>query len=130
MINFNTYKDIAHIITSIIDITAILLITVSVVVSIFNYIKRSIKKEAGIYKKWRLELGHSLQASLELLIAGDIIQTIASELTISNISILGLLVAVRTILSWSIEVEISGSWPWQRNAMPIEETDKNRIGGK
>lgn len=122
MTDFQIYKEFAHVITTIIDLAAILLITISVIMSVFKFLMRFFKKEADAYKKWRSGLGHSLQASLELLIAGDIIQTIASELTITNIAILGLLVVVRTFLSWSIEVEIAGSWPWQRHARQIAET--------
>ena len=50
---------------------------------------------------------------LELLVAADVVRTVAIEPTLSNVAVLGLLVAVRTILSWSLAVEMEGSWPWQ-----------------
>ena len=46
--------------------------------------------------------------------AGDVVRTVALEPTLSNVAVLGLLVLVRTFLSWTLAVEIEGRWPWQR----------------
>jgi uncharacterized membrane protein len=54
-----------------------------------------------------------LQLGLEFLVAADIISTVTVEPTREKIVSLGLLVVVRTLLSWSIAVEIEGCWPWQ-----------------
>ena len=51
--------------------------------------------------------------ALELLVAADVVQTVVLEFTLSNVAALGLLVLVRTFLSWSLVVEIEGRWPWQ-----------------
>jgi uncharacterized membrane protein len=51
---------------------------------------------------------------LELLVAADIIRSVAVDPTFVSIGVLGLIVLIRTFLSWSLEVEINGSWPWQR----------------
>lgn len=50
---------------------------------------------------------------LEVLIAADIVRTVALEATLESIGFLGLLVLIRTFLSWSLAVEIEGRWPWQ-----------------
>lgn len=50
---------------------------------------------------------------LEVLIAADIVRTVALEATLESIGFLGLLVLIRTFLSWSLAVEIQGRWPWQ-----------------
>jgi hypothetical protein len=50
----------------------------------------------------------------ELLVAADIIRSVAVDPTFMSIGVLGLIVLIRTFLSWSLEVEINGSWPWQR----------------
>ena len=50
---------------------------------------------------------------LEILIAADIVKTVAVKPTIENMGALGLLVLVRTLLSWTLELEIEGRWPWQ-----------------
>jgi uncharacterized membrane protein len=66
------------------------------------------------YRVVRNDLGRAILLGLELLVAADIIRSVAIEPTFESIGILGLLVVVRTFLSWSLEVEISGRWPWQR----------------
>jgi len=58
-------------------------------------------------------LGKAMLIGLELLVAADIIRTVALDLTLLNIELLGALVVVRTFLGWSIVVELEGRWPWQ-----------------
>lgn len=67
------------------------------------------------YRHLRLYLGRSIMIGLELLIAADIIHSVAVDPTIATVGVLGLIVLVRTFLSWSIDVEINGEWPWQRS---------------
>ena len=59
------------------------------------------------------QVGRGLLLGLDLLIAADIIRTVTLEPTLENVAALGLLVIVRTFLSWSIVVELRGRWPWQ-----------------
>ena len=63
---------------------------------------------------FRRTLGRSILAGLELLVAADIVRTVAIEPTLENVLVLGLIVLIRTFLSMSLEVEIEGKWPWQR----------------
>jgi len=65
------------------------------------------------YQHYRVLLGRSLLIGLELLVAADIIRTVAVELTLMNLATLGILMAVRTALGWTLTVEIEGRWPWQ-----------------
>jgi|GWRWMinimDraft_6_1066014.scaffolds.fasta_scaffold99252_2 uncharacterized membrane protein len=66
------------------------------------------------YHRFKENLGKMLILSLEFLVAADIIKTIALEQTLNNVLILGLLVVIRTFLSWSTTVEIEGNWPWKK----------------
>jgi uncharacterized membrane protein len=66
-----------------------------------------------VFVETRLGLGRVLLLGLEVLIVADIIVTVTLELTLVTIGSLGLLVLVRTFLSWAIEVETEGRWPWQ-----------------
>jgi uncharacterized membrane protein len=66
------------------------------------------------YRHLRLYLGRSIMIGLELLIAADIIHSVAVDPTFTTVGVLGLIVLVRTFLSWSIDVEINGEWPWHR----------------
>ena len=67
------------------------------------------------YRQLRLYLGRSIVLGLELLVAADIIRSVAIDPTFASVGVLGLIVLVRTFLSWSLEVEINGEWPWQRS---------------
>ena len=69
--------------------------------------------EAGAYEKYKHQLDRPLLLGLDLLVAGDVVRTVALELTLHNVAALGLLVLVRTFLSWSLIVEMEGRFPWQ-----------------
>jgi len=66
------------------------------------------------YDSYKHQLGKSLLMGLEFLVAADVVRTVALDPTLDNVAILGLLVVIRTFLSWSLTVEIEGRWPWQR----------------
>jgi uncharacterized membrane protein len=70
-------------------------------------------EKPGAYGSYKYQMGRSLLLGLDFLVAGDVVRTVALEPTVVNISVLGLLVLVRTFLSWSVAVEIEGHWPWQ-----------------
>jgi uncharacterized membrane protein len=70
----------------------------------------------AVYEDIRQGLGRVLLLGLEVLIAADIVATIALDLSIPNVAALGLIVLIRTFLSWAIEVETDGYWPWNTAA--------------
>lgn len=71
------------------------------------------QKRADAYQRARLYIGKSLLLGLEFLVAADIIRTVTIAPTVDGLLALGLLIAVRIVLGWSIAVEIEGCWPWQ-----------------
>ncbi len=73
-------------------------------------------REESAYRDYRRGLGRSILLGLEILVAGDIIATVAIEPTFQSVGVLAVIVAVRTFLSWSLEVELEGRWPWERGA--------------
>jgi uncharacterized membrane protein len=68
------------------------------------------------YDQLKSRLGRSLLMGLEILVAADIVRTVALEATLQSVAVLGLLVLIRTFLSWALVVEIEGRWPWQARA--------------
>ena len=66
------------------------------------------------FRLYRANLGRGILLGLELLVAADIIGTVAVTPSLDNLMILGLIVLIRTFLSFSLEVEIEGRWPWRR----------------
>jgi uncharacterized membrane protein len=73
-------------------------------------------KASGAYQKCKLRIGRALLLGLEFLVAADIITTVLVNSTIREVISLGLLVLVRTVLSWSILLETESRWPWQATA--------------
>lgn len=69
---------------------------------------------------FRRMLGRAILTGLELLVAADIIRTVAIDPTLESVLVLGLIVIIRTFLSFSLEVEIDGRWPWQKKAKADE----------
>ena len=70
--------------------------------------------EQSTYRYYRQQLGRSILLGLEFLVAADIIRTVAVAPTFANLGVLGVIVLIRTFLSFSLELEITGRWPWQK----------------
>lgn len=73
------------------------------------------EETASPFKVFRRQLGRSILLGLELLVAADIIRTVTVKPTLESVLVLGLIVIIRTFLSFSLEVEIDGKWPWQKS---------------
>jgi uncharacterized membrane protein len=80
------------------------------------------------YQLFRERLGRAMLLGLEILVAADVVRTVASGATLDTIVPLGLLVLVRTFLTWSLVVEIEGRWPWQpsRGHHPDQQPEADR----
>ncbi len=71
---------------------------------------------AAAYRLYRQSLGRAILLGLEFLVAGDIIRTVAVSPTFTSVGVLAVIVLVRTFLSFSLEVELEGRWPWEKRA--------------
>jgi uncharacterized membrane protein len=65
------------------------------------------------FRQFKVELGKSLTLGLEILVLADVIETITVRPTYQSLAVLAFLVVVRTVVSWTLELEIAGRWPWQ-----------------
>ena len=101
-----------------IELLAIAIIVAAIVYGTGRYLLESTRRppQAGAYEAYKVRLGKSLLLGLEILVAADVVRTVALEPSIESVSILGILVVIRTFLSWSLVVEIEERWPWQRKA--------------
>lgn len=79
------------------------------------------RRQAGVYRGYRRRVGRSILLGLEFLVAGDIVRTVAVAPTYSSVGVLALIVGIRTFLSFSLELEITGRWPWQKPAAGAED---------
>ena len=98
-----------------IELLAVAIILVTIGYSTAVYLGRLARGAADdtTYKGYRHQLARALLLGLELLVAADIIRTVALQPTLMHVVILGLLVLIRTLLSWGLVVEIEERWPWQ-----------------
>ncbi len=103
--------------STIIEIIGIAVITGGVIFSIFRTIKYTFisKPDTLHFLDLRRNLSQSILLGLEFLVAGDIISTVAVEPSFRSLGVLGGIVFIRTFLSFSLEVEMNGKWPWSRN---------------
>ncbi|TCP65399.1 DUF1622 domain-containing protein [Sphingomonas sp. PP-CE-1G-424] len=76
------------------------------------------------YQACRSNLGRGILLGLELLVGADIISTITAPLTFQSVALLGGIVMIRTFLSFSLETEIEGCWPWQRSGRDRGDRDR------
>ena len=73
-------------------------------------------EKLSFYRSYRQLLGRSILLGLELLVAADIIRTVAVTPTYESVGVLAVIVLIRTFLSFSLELEITGRWPWQKES--------------
>jgi uncharacterized membrane protein len=84
-----------------------------------------VNSRKGAYRQLRRRLGQVILLGLEVLIVGDIVRTIIVDPTVRSVAVLGMIVIIRIVLSFSLEVEIDGVWPWDRRIRQ-PETDSER----
>ena len=97
-------------------------IAIATLVWLYKFLATS-DRRVGEYERYRRRLARSLLIGLEILVAADIVRTVALQPGLNTVLELGLLVVIRTFLSWSIVVEIEGRWPWQAGRSAAEPKD-------
>jgi uncharacterized membrane protein len=112
-----------ELVSSAFELAGVSVLAFGAVLAFVRFVVSLIRSRDGTvaYRHLRLYLGRSIMIGLELLIAADIIHSVAVNPTFATVGVLGLIVLVRTFLSWSIDVEINGEWPWQRTRFHKDE---------
>ncbi len=84
-----------------------------------------LRADSGLsrYRRYRQDLGRAILLGLEVLVAADIIQTVAFAPSMSTVGVLAIIVAIRTFLSWSLTLELEGRWPWQLERAELRHPD-------
>ena len=98
-----------------IEVLAVAIIAAAILFATLRYLIQS-ALHPGVesrYQELKISLGKTLLLGLEILVAADIVRTVALEATIQSVTVLGMLVLIRTFLSWALVVELEGRWPWQ-----------------
>ena len=108
-------KQVVDLVGASIELAGIVVLVTGAVLAFLLAIKTLFyKRDTSVaYRVLRRGLGKAILIGLELLVAADIIRSVAISPSFATIGVLGMIVVIRTFLSWSLELEINGSWPWQ-----------------
>lgn len=109
------FKSTVDTVSKVIDGAGVLVIVVGLLVATcaFALALKDRARAQVAYRVYRQQVGKAILLGLEFLVAGDIIRTVAVSPTFAGVGVLGILVVVRTFLSFTLDVELSGRWPWQ-----------------
>ncbi|MEV4477677.1 DUF1622 domain-containing protein [Nonomuraea sp. NPDC049504] len=99
-----------------VDLAGVAVIVVGALVATCRFGYRLLLRHPAhdAYQRYRKGLGRAILLGLEFLVAADIIRTVAISPTFASVGVLAVIVLVRTFLSFSLEVELEGRWPWQQ----------------
>ncbi len=100
------------------EVLGIVIICMVVIVATVHAVINLFQRMEGdeLFRRYRHAVIRGVLMGLDLLVASDIIRTIAVEFTLYSLATLGIIVAIRTLLSFTLEVEMTGKWPWQNSA--------------
>jgi uncharacterized membrane protein len=104
------------------EIAGVVLIIGGLVLAAVRYAIPTQAAGVSRYQRLRQEFGRAILLGLEVLVAADIVRTVAFTPTMDSVIVLAMIVAIRTFLSWSLALELEGHWPWQRPAKAAAPT--------
>ena len=107
-----------------IDAIGVAVIAGGAILAVFLTIGRIRQEDSGAYEFLRRRLGRAILLGLEFLVAADIIRTVAVTPSAESVAVLGGIVLIRTFLSFSLQLEVTGAWPWQQRS--IAAADKTQ----
>lgn len=108
-----SFKEVAEGVGLVIDGAGVLVIVLGLLLATIRFAMYG-RQATEPYRQLRQDIGRGILLGLELLVAADIIRTVAVTPTLQGVLILGLIILIRTFLSMALQVELEGRWPWQR----------------
>ena len=114
-----TFVEVVEVAGKAIDVTGVVVIVGGALLSAVATVVRRHGLGATPYEWFRRQLGRSILLGLEFLVAADIIRTVAITPTVESVLVLAGIVLIRTFLSFSLQLEVTGAWPWQKR--PLDE---------
>ncbi len=107
------FQEAMELVGKTVDVAGVSIIVLGALGATVVAVRRLRHRGQPVYRPYRQQVGRSILLGLEFLVAADIIRTVAISPTFTNVGVLGLVVLIRTVLSFTLELEISGRWPWQ-----------------
>jgi uncharacterized membrane protein len=114
------FKNAVDAISKVIDGAGVVVIVLGLLLAtgVFVLAQQDRAQRPLAYRVYRQQVGKAILLGLEFLVAADIIRTVAVDPTFGGVGVLAILVAVRTFLSFTLEVELEGRWPWRSHHTP------------
>ena len=111
-----TYDQLISDIVRVVEAVGAAIMVIGGLLALVDYLWSMLRSRSGreTYQQLRQRLGQAILLGLEVLIVGDIVRTIIVDPTINSVTVLGIIVVIRIVLSFSLEVEIDGVWPWNQ----------------
>jgi len=109
-----TYEAVVEDVVRVVEAIGALIMILGGLYASVLYVRHCIGSDTDGFMEFRRNLGRAILLGLEVLIIADIIRTIVVEPTLESVGVLGIIVIIRILLSFSLEVEVDGSWPWNR----------------
>jgi uncharacterized membrane protein len=115
-----------------IEAVSVIIIVLAILYATYIFIRRATGRKGTMdpIEEYKERIGKSLLLTLEILVAADVIETVAFSKTMESVMLLGVLVLVRILLSWSIVVEMEGTWPWRRKEYELRAEQKAALSKK
>jgi uncharacterized membrane protein len=109
----NAFHTVIDVGASAVEAMGVLLILCSFLWASVSFLVHAREPVSHRYERYKLSLGRALSLGLEFLVAADVIKTVTTAPSFTNIGVLAAVIVTRTFLSWSLAVEMEGRWPWQ-----------------
>jgi uncharacterized membrane protein len=109
-----------------IDAIGVAVIAGGAVLAVFMTLGKGRREDGGAYDFFRRRLGRAILLGLEFLVAADIIRTVAVTPTAESVAVLAGIVLIRTFLSFSLQLEMTGAWPWQQRSVAADDKGHTR----
>ena len=105
----------------VLELVGVAIILGGIIVATAAFLRDGLRKTdwRSAYPRYRSDIGRGILLGLELLVGADIISTITAPLTFESVGLLAAIVAIRTFLSFSLDVELTGRWPWQQQTTTV-----------
>ncbi len=110
------FKDVVDVTSKLIDGAGVVVVVVGLLLATLTFLlaQRRAGQRDPAYRLFRQQVGKAILLGLEFLVAADIIRTVAVAPTFRGVGVLAVVVVVRTFLSFTLDVELEGRWPWQQ----------------
>jgi len=109
----NTFHTVIDVGATAVEAMGVLVILCAFLWASVSFVAHAREQVGHRYERYKLALGRALSLGLEFLVAADVIKTVTTAPTFTNIGVLAAVIVTRTFLSWSLVVEMEGRWPWQ-----------------